>query len=78
MAPQKSPRSTSATLRPALRRVERGGGAEHPAADDGEIERAARERVEVAMHGGHRGLRPQAGALAVAASFLVRTFTSLP
>ena len=78
MAPQKSPRSTSATLRPRCAASSAAAAPKIPPPMTARSNGPRVERVEVAMHGGHGGLRPQAGALAVAASFLVRTFTSLP
>jgi hypothetical protein len=68
----------------ALRRVEGGRRAEDAPADNDQVEAVARERGEIALHGRDPALgrwwpaRSQAGARQTAASFLVRTFTSLP
>ena len=58
---------------PALGRIEGHGGTEHAAADHDEVEDAVRQRLEITLHA-----EAQAGARAVAASFLVSTLTSLP
>ena len=57
----------------ALRGVESGCRTEHATADHHEIELVARQCREITLH-----RSAQRGAVHTAASFLVRTFTSLP
>jgi hypothetical protein len=68
---------------PALGRVQRSSGTEHPATNDDEIELGTFERGQITLHRqsaasrrGHRG--DQLGLRQTAASFLVRILTSLP